>query len=210
MREEVSSLASAAKKTRLPLPTSAGTFEVVTKLNPGVVRKAQLLALKLSIFGNVGMAARLFYQARRSASVTLAAPSTFVTHFRLYAIVAMPISILAPDNLRIRKRECRKMRYFIVARNARRCIDAASSLAASFALASDSKRLHLGVEASHALELGCSVTSANRFRSRQSKLNKKRKDMVFPNLTPPTERPLFVPQRFHRVDIGRAASGNPT
>lgn len=51
-------------------------------------------------------------QARRSASVTLVAPSTFVMRFRVYAIVVRPISTLAPDNPRISKRGCPKMRYF--------------------------------------------------------------------------------------------------
>jgi len=50
------------------------------------------------------------------ASVNLVAPSTFVMRFRLYAIVTSPISTRAPDNPRIRKRGCPKIRYLIVAK----------------------------------------------------------------------------------------------
>ncbi|MBV9759732.1 MAG: hypothetical protein JO340_04120, partial [Acidobacteriaceae bacterium] len=91
----------------------AGSNEVVTKLSSEGFRKAQLLALTHSGFGIVVVAAKL-YEARRWASVTLVAPSTFVMRFRLYAIVARPISTLAPDNPRISKRGCPKIRYLIV------------------------------------------------------------------------------------------------
>jgi hypothetical protein len=93
----------------------AGLFEVVTKLNSEGVEKARMRAPTLSGFGITGMAATR-YQARRSAAVTLVAPSTFVMRFKLYAIVARPISTLAPDNPRISKRGCPKIRYLIVAK----------------------------------------------------------------------------------------------
>jgi hypothetical protein len=89
--------------------------ETVTKLSSEGAGKAQMLAPTLSEFGITGMAATL-YQAGRSASITFVAPSTFVMRFRLYAIVARPISTLAPDNPRISKRGCPKMRYLIVAK----------------------------------------------------------------------------------------------
>lgn len=72
-------------------------------------------ATTLSGFWDCEYGAKL-YQARRSASVVLVAPSTFVMRFRLYAIVARPTSTPAPDNPRISKRGCPKMRYLIVAK----------------------------------------------------------------------------------------------
>src|SRR5271156_1141941 len=50
------------------------------------------------------------------ASVSLAAPSTFVMRLMLYAMLARPISMRAPDSPRISKRGCPKMRYLMVAK----------------------------------------------------------------------------------------------
>src|ERR1700728_3402914 len=56
------------------------------------------------------------YQECCSASVSLIAPRTVVMRFRLYAIVARPISTRAPDSPRIKRRGCPKIRYLIVAK----------------------------------------------------------------------------------------------
>jgi len=64
--------------------------------------------------------------------------------FRLYAIVARPISTFAPRNPRINRRGCPKIRYLIVAKGALRWIGATSSLPASLCPAYDSKPLHTG------------------------------------------------------------------
>jgi hypothetical protein len=50
------------------------------------------------------------YNIHRCVAVSLVEPSTFVMRLMLYAIVARPISTLAPDNPRISKRGYPKIR----------------------------------------------------------------------------------------------------
>jgi len=94
-------MAFEAASIRLSAPDTRSLRNLVQK----ILDVGAILSLMLAGFGIMRYVASLS-QAWRSASVTLAAPSTFVMRLRLYAIVARPISAFAPDKPRIKRRGC--------------------------------------------------------------------------------------------------------